>query len=87
MLREMDGGFATGEVPPMLVVHGRRDIMIPPSASVRLHRQFPGSELRILDHCGHCPQLDDPTLIAELITDFALRQPQQGQLRSLQTSR
>lgn len=84
MLREMDGGFATGEVPPMLVVHGRRDNMIPSSAALRLHRQFPGSELRILDHCGHCPQLDDPTLIAELITNFALRQPQQGQLRSSQ---
>ncbi len=84
MLREMDGGFDTGEVPPMVVVHRRRVNMIPSSAALRLHRQFPGSELRILDHCGHCPQLDDPTLIAELITNFALRQPQQGQLRSSQ---
>ncbi|WP_149359380.1 alpha/beta fold hydrolase [Lolliginicoccus suaedae] len=71
MLRELSAMPPAGETPPMLILHGRHDFLVPPSASIRLHRRYPGSELAILDHCGHCPQLDDPRLIAELITSFA----------------
>ncbi|WP_063063886.1 alpha/beta fold hydrolase [Nocardia violaceofusca] len=56
---------------PMLIVHGRKDRIIPPQASRELHRLVPGSELIILPTAGHCPQLDDPAAVAALIADFA----------------
>lgn len=71
VLRELAARLPAGEVPPMLILHGRRDFLVPPSASMRLHRSYPDSELRILAHCGHCPQLDEPTLVADMISCFA----------------
>ncbi len=62
-----------GEVPPMLIMHGRRDFLVPPSASVKMHLRFPGSKLMLLEHCGHCPQLDDPALVAEAVAELAGR--------------
>ncbi|GGC55873.1 alpha/beta hydrolase [Hoyosella rhizosphaerae] len=74
MLRELHTSRPTGDSPPMLILHGRRDFLIPPSGSERLHRRYPESELAILEHCGHCPQLDDPGLIADLIANFSPRE-------------
>ncbi len=73
MLRELFGCLPLGEVPPMLIMHGRRDFLVPPSASVKMHLRFPGSKLMLLEHCGHCPQLDDPALVAEAVAELAGR--------------
>ena len=52
---------------PTIVVHGRRDRIIPVHSSRVLHQQIPGSELVILPRSGHCPQLDDPDEVVRLL--------------------
>ncbi|MEN4479492.1 alpha/beta hydrolase [Mycolicibacterium cosmeticum] len=66
--RETSAGHRGIEVRcPTLVVHGARDRIIPVQASRALQRQIPGSELLILPKSGHCPQLDDPDMVARLV--------------------
>jgi pimeloyl-ACP methyl ester carboxylesterase len=65
-------GHAGNEVRcPTVVVHGRRDRIIPVHSSRVLHQQIPGSELVVLPRSGHCPQLDDPHEVVRLILDVA----------------
>jgi pimeloyl-ACP methyl ester carboxylesterase len=45
---------------PMTVIHGRKDRLVPVSASRLLHHANPGSRFVLLDRAGHCPQLDAP---------------------------
>ncbi|MGH3734483.1 MAG: alpha/beta fold hydrolase [Micromonosporaceae bacterium] len=71
---ELKPGYEFARVAkPLLVVHGRKDRIIPVRASRELHAGVPHSELVILPHCGHCPQLDDPRTVVELATGFAER--------------
>lgn len=54
-------------VCPMVVVHGRRDRLVPVTASRRLHAAVPHSSLMVLPEAGHCPQLDDARAIARIL--------------------
>lgn len=56
---------------PLLVVHGRRDRIIPVNASEALHAGVPHSELVVAGAWGHCPQLDAPQAVARMVTRFA----------------
>ncbi|MFD4352565.1 alpha/beta fold hydrolase [Nocardia sp. NPDC058518] len=69
LLREFDAGYPDGELPPTLIVHGRRDKLIPPSAAHRAQCRFPSAAVRILPGVGHCPQLDVPDAVARMILD------------------
>ncbi|GAS88004.1 alpha/beta fold hydrolase [Mycolicibacterium brisbanense] len=55
---------------PTVVVHGRRDFIIPARASRVLHQQITGSELVILPRSGHCPQLDNPDAVTRIIAEL-----------------
>ncbi|WP_280261770.1 alpha/beta fold hydrolase [Nocardia wallacei] len=55
---------------PVLILHGRRDRIVPVQAGADLHRLIPGSEFRVLPAAGHCPQLDDPAATAHTISTF-----------------
>lgn len=55
---------------PALVVHGRQDRIIPVGAAHSLHARLPTSKLVIHPAWGHCPQLDDPTGLAHLVSTF-----------------
>ncbi|MGN6160317.1 MAG: alpha/beta fold hydrolase [Marmoricola sp.] len=57
----------------VLVIHGRRDRLVPPNAARAVHRGLPTSELIIDPTWGHCPQLNDPERVAGLITAFTER--------------
>lgn len=52
---------------PAVIVHGKRDRIIPVDASRMLHQQIPGSSLVVLPTAGHCPQLDAPDEVVQLI--------------------
>lgn len=52
---------------PVLLVWGRRDAMVPHSGSAKLLEAVPESRLEMLDACGHCPQIEDPKGLVELI--------------------
>jgi pimeloyl-ACP methyl ester carboxylesterase len=44
---------------PLLIVHGRKDRIVPLAASRALRAAVPGSRLVVEPTWGHCPQLDD----------------------------
>ena len=58
---------------PVRFVWGTADRLLPwPRAAVRYREQwFPHADWVILDDVGHCPQLDVPTVTAQLILGFA----------------
>ena len=56
---------------PTLLVWGRRDAMVPVRGSRKLLDAVPDSRLELLDACGHCPQVEAPARLAELMVEFA----------------
>ncbi|WIX83383.1 alpha/beta fold hydrolase [Amycolatopsis carbonis] len=55
---------------PLLVVACGKDKLVSSAAGRRLHTLVPHSRLLVREDWGHCPQLDDPPEIAELLTFF-----------------
>jgi pimeloyl-ACP methyl ester carboxylesterase len=53
----VDGKLGAIKVPT-LVVWGREDGLIPLAAGELMAKEIPGSNIVILDHCGHVPQLE-----------------------------
>ena len=58
--------------PPALIVHGRRDPLVPVEAAVEHARLVPQSELRILEG-NHFMLFQDPRVVAPPIADFLAR--------------
>ncbi|MDT5079263.1 MAG: hypothetical protein QOJ80_3900 [Mycobacterium sp.] len=72
---ETAGGYDSEHVRcPLLVIHGRKDRIIPVHASQRLHESVPASTLVVLPNSGHCPQLDDPSELARHVLQFIDRE-------------
>lgn len=55
---------------PTLVIWGAGDPYIPVAFADRQRSAFPGAAVHILPSSGHWPFIDDPTTVAELLTDF-----------------
>lgn len=58
---------------PVLLIWGERDPITPVSAARRVLDAVPGSSLVVLPGCGHCPQVQRPARIADLLSDFPTR--------------
>jgi pimeloyl-ACP methyl ester carboxylesterase len=72
LAKELANGHGTIEVEsPLLIVHGGKDRIVPIRGSKALHAALPGSQLHIERTWGHCPQLDDPAGLAQLVTSAA----------------
>lgn len=56
---------------PLLVVACGKDPLVTPASGERLHALVPHSQLLVRPEWGHCPQLDDPSGVAEMLTYFA----------------
>ncbi|SFP99149.1 Pimeloyl-ACP methyl ester carboxylesterase [Amycolatopsis arida] len=56
---------------PLLVVAGGKDRLVSAASGRQLHALVPHSRLLVRDDWGHCPQLDDPAEVAELLAYFA----------------
>jgi pimeloyl-ACP methyl ester carboxylesterase len=41
-----------GTLPPVLIIHGDADRLVPVSNSLRLSKSLPGSELAVVGECG-----------------------------------
>jgi pimeloyl-ACP methyl ester carboxylesterase len=66
---------------PLLVVACGKDRLVTPASGERLHALVPHSRLLIRSEWGHCPQLDDPAGLAEMLTYFSAgvtRKPKSG---------
>src|SRR3954454_1610287 len=55
---------------PSLVIHGRRDPLIPADHADIAHELIPGSRIEIFDDAGHFPQLHEPFRFARTLIDF-----------------
>jgi 2-hydroxy-6-oxonona-2,4-dienedioate hydrolase len=55
---------------PTLVIWGREDKLIPLSFGERLHHEIANSQLRIIENCGHIPQLECPAEFANAVLRF-----------------
>lgn len=60
-----------GGVVPVLVVTSMNDTAVAPGNSVQLHRNTPGSRLKVLQHDCHMANLYDPAGYSNLLATFA----------------
>ncbi len=58
---------------PTLLIWGREDKVVPLELGKRLNQAIRGSELIVIDQCGHMPPEEWPELTAKLISDFLTR--------------
>jgi pimeloyl-ACP methyl ester carboxylesterase len=71
LLPELSGPFRLAEVCcPVLLIWGSRDRMVSHRGSERLLAAISGVRYELLDGCGHCPQLEAPDRVVELLRDF-----------------
>ena len=50
---------------PGVIVQGRYDMICPPASAYKLHKAWPGSDLRMITRAGHA--LSEPGISAELV--------------------
>jgi pimeloyl-ACP methyl ester carboxylesterase len=55
---------------PVLVVWGSEDRLTPPDHAEAFAAAVPHAEVKVLEHCGHYPQLELPTRVTRLLDDF-----------------
>lgn len=55
---------------PVLLVWGERDRMVASSGAERIVAALPETRVELLPRCGHCPQIEEPDRLAELLADF-----------------
>jgi pimeloyl-ACP methyl ester carboxylesterase len=55
---------------PTLIVWGRQDAVVPVSAAEVYHASIPGSQLVILDNCGHHPEVEQPDEFVRRVQAF-----------------
>lgn len=65
---------------PVLIIHGRRDVLVPYEAAVEHHRIAPQSELHTTD-AGHFMVFTDAAAMGRLVADFVTR-AERGQART-----
>ena len=55
---------------PVLLVWGEQDVMVARTGAELVLAAVPEARLESIDDCGHCPQLERPGRVAELVMDF-----------------
>jgi len=55
---------------PTLVIWGRDDKLIPLNFGERFHQEVAGSRLRIIDNCGHMPQVECANEFTAAVLEF-----------------
>ena len=55
---------------PTLIVWGKQDPLVPPSAGELYRESIQGSRLEMLDNCGHYPHIEKPDETLQLVQGF-----------------
>jgi pimeloyl-ACP methyl ester carboxylesterase len=55
---------------PVLLVWGANDMMVFQTGAERVLAAAPAARLEVIDDCGHCPQIEAPELLTDLLVDF-----------------
>jgi pimeloyl-ACP methyl ester carboxylesterase len=59
-----------GIATPTLVVWGREDAIIPLPVSQRYVQAIPNATVKVLDRCGHMPEMERPEAFVQAVLDF-----------------
>jgi pimeloyl-ACP methyl ester carboxylesterase len=54
----------------VLLVWGRQDLLVFQTGAERVLDAVPDSALEVIEDCGHCPQVEAPERLVELLIDF-----------------
>ena len=77
LMTSLDGVDPTerlaGLTMPVLVLHGRRDAIVPIEASYQLASLLPDVELIVAEDAGHVPTVTRPAWVAERISEWMAR--------------
>lgn len=72
LIPELRAPFDLGRIAvPVLVVWGDRDKLLFASGASEIIERVPGSRLELLEGVGHCPQVESPQRMTELILEFS----------------
>ncbi len=55
---------------PTLIIWGSHDRAVPVSHAYAAQKLIPNSQVRIMDRCGHTPQVERPQEFNQLVVDF-----------------
>lgn len=55
---------------PVLLVWGERDLLVFQTGAERVLETSSAARLELIEDCGHCPQLERPERVTELLLDF-----------------
>jgi len=55
---------------PTLVVEGECDKLLPPGWAAEIAAQIPGGRSCIVPNAGHCPQIEQPSVVNHVLVDF-----------------
>ena len=71
LLAELESPFDLDAIEcPLLLVWGDRDRMVFTTGAERVLRTVPYSDIEVLPGCGHCPQVEAPQELADLLLRF-----------------
>lgn len=71
ILGRIDSRESLGRIScPTLVLVGDGDLLTPPAVSREIHDRIPGSELVVVEGCGHLSTLEAPGTVTATLTDF-----------------
>ena len=71
LLPEIKAPFRFANVScPVMLVWGERDRMVSSSGAEQVLAGIPGTQVELLPRCGHCPQIEEPDRLAELLAGF-----------------
>ncbi len=55
---------------PTLVVEGGGDKLLPPGWAAAIAKQIDGARSAVVSNAGHCPQIEQPSTVNELLLEF-----------------
>jgi pimeloyl-ACP methyl ester carboxylesterase len=55
---------------PTLIVWGKQDAIVPLNCGERYAQTIPGAVLKVIDQCGHWPQIEKPQAFLEAVLPF-----------------
>jgi pimeloyl-ACP methyl ester carboxylesterase len=59
---------------PTLVVEGERDKLLPTGWAAQIAEQIPAARSAVIPDAGHCPQIEQPLAVNELLLEFLGKQ-------------
>jgi pimeloyl-ACP methyl ester carboxylesterase len=71
LIAELESPFELERIAvPLLLVWGERDLMVSASGADRVSAALPDTQIELLPDIGHCPQIEAPDRVAELLLGF-----------------